>query len=53
MVPTEVIDVTPQSCSCGQAEGPDPRPSDTHQVIDRPEIRMTVRPPFLELLLPL
>src|SRR5215831_1976379 len=49
----EVIKVTPQACSCGQAEYPDTRPADTHQVLERPEIRMTVRPLCLGTLLPL
>jgi hypothetical protein len=42
VAPTEVIDVKPQACSWGQAECPDTRPYDTHQVIERPEIQMTV-----------
>jgi hypothetical protein len=53
MAPTEVIELKPQACSCGQAEVPDTTPYDTHQVIERPEIQMTVSPLFLGTLLPL
>jgi hypothetical protein len=53
MAPTEVINVKPQACSCGQAECPDTKPYHTHEVIERPEIPMTVSPPFLGTLLPL
>jgi hypothetical protein len=48
-----VINVKPQACSCGQAECPDTRPSDSHQIIERPEIQMPVSLLFLNILLPL
>src|SRR6266511_1460636 len=48
-----VTKVKPQACACGQAECPDIRPYSTHQVIERPEIQMTVSPLFLGTLLPL
>jgi hypothetical protein len=41
---TEVIEATPQACSCGKAECPDTRSCDTHQVIVLSEIQMTVSP---------
>ena len=49
------MDVTPQACSCGQAECPTTRSYDTYYVIYvivRPEIQMTVRPLCLGTLLP-
>lgn len=48
----EVIDVKPQACSCGQTERPDTRPYHTHEVIELPEIQMTVNLLFLKILLP-
>jgi transposase len=40
--PTEVIAVTPDACACGQQEFPTTTPYYTHQVIELPEIQMTV-----------
>jgi transposase len=40
--PTEVIAVTPDACACGQQEVPTTTPYYTHQVIELPEIPMTV-----------
>jgi hypothetical protein len=53
MAPTGVIDVKLQTCSCGQAECPNTRPYDTHQVVERPQIPMTVSPLCLGTFLPL
>jgi transposase len=41
--PTEVIEVQPPACSCGQTMFPQARPYYTHQVIELPDIQMTVR----------
>jgi transposase len=41
--PTEVIEVRPTSCPCGQTEFPDTTPYYTHQVIELPAIQMLVR----------
>jgi len=41
--PTEVIEVRPAPCPCGQTEFPDTTPYYTHQVIELPEITMIVR----------
>jgi len=41
--PTEVIEVKPACCPCGQTEFPETHPYYTHQVIELPEIRMIVR----------
>jgi transposase len=41
--PTEVIEVKPPACACGQPVFPDTRPFYTHQVIELPEINMLVR----------
>jgi transposase len=41
LAPTEVIEVMPVLCACGQREF-SPPPYDTHQVIELPEIRMAV-----------
>ena len=43
LAPTEVIEVKPGACRCGQTEFPNTTPYYTHQVIELPEIRMTVR----------
>jgi transposase len=43
LVPTEVIEVKPSACACGQTACLDTSPSDTHQVIELPEIQMRVR----------
>jgi transposase len=43
LAPTEVIEVTPGACRCGQTEFPNTTPYYTHQVIELPEIRMIVR----------
>ena len=42
LAPTEVIEVTPDVCVCGQQEFPATTPYHTHQVIELPEIRMAV-----------
>jgi transposase len=41
--PTEVIEVQPPACSCGQTMFPQAHPYHTHQVIELPDIQMTVR----------
>lgn len=43
LAPTEVIEVKPKSCPCGQTEFPDTTPYSIHQVIELPEIQMRVR----------
>jgi transposase len=43
LAPTEVIEVKPPACACGQTEFPDTTPYYTHQVIELPEIQMIVR----------
>jgi transposase len=43
LAPTEVIEVKASACICGQTEGLDTSPYYTHQVIELPEIQMTVR----------
>jgi transposase len=40
--PTEIIEVTPDACACGQQEFPTTTPYYTHQVIELPEIQMQV-----------
>jgi transposase len=40
--PTEVIEVTPDACACGQQGFPTTTPYYTHQVIELPEIQMQV-----------
>jgi transposase len=40
--PTEVIKVKPESCPCGQREFPTMAPYYTHQVLELPEIQMSV-----------
>jgi transposase len=40
--PTEVIEVQPPACGCGQTAFPDAHPYDTHQVIEWPDLQMTV-----------
>jgi hypothetical protein len=42
LVPTEIIEVTPEACPCGQRELHAPTPYHTHQVIELPEILMQV-----------
>ena len=42
LAPTEVIEVTPDVCVCGQQEFPATTPYHTHQLIELPEIRMAV-----------
>jgi transposase len=42
LAPTEVIEVTPDVCVCGQQEFPEARAYYTHQVIELPEIQMAV-----------
>jgi transposase len=42
LAPTEVIEVTPDVCVCGQQAFPATTPYYTHQVIELPEIRMAV-----------
>jgi transposase len=41
--PTEVIEVQPPACGCGQTAFPDAHPYDTHQVIELPDIQRIVR----------
>ena len=43
LAPTEVIEVKPAACACGQAACLDTSPYSTHQVIELPEIQMIVR----------
>ena len=43
LAPTEVIEVKPPACACGQTECLDTSPYYTHQVIELPEIQMIVR----------
>jgi transposase len=40
--PTQVIEVKPEACPCGQREFPEATPYYTHQVIELPEIQMCV-----------
>jgi transposase len=42
LAPTQVIEVTPDVCVCGQQEFPATVPYHTHQVIELPEIQMAV-----------
>jgi transposase len=42
LVPTEVLEVKPEACPCGQWEFPQTLPYYTHQVIELPEIVMRV-----------
>jgi transposase len=42
LAPTEVLEVTPNACACGQQEFPTTTPYYTHQVIELPEIEMHV-----------
>jgi transposase len=42
LAPTEVLEVTPNACACGQQEFPTTTPYYTHQVIELPEIQMQV-----------
>jgi transposase len=42
LAPTEVIEVTPEACPCGQRKFPVTTPYHTHQVIELPEIQMAV-----------
>jgi len=46
--PTEVIEVQPPACGCGQTAFPDAHPYYTHQVIELPDIQMTVQHFVLE-----
>ena len=41
--PTEVIEVQPPACGCGQTRFPEARPYYTHQVIELPDIQMRVQ----------
>jgi transposase len=41
--PTEVIEVQPPACGCGQTVFPDARPYYTHQVVELPDIQMHVQ----------
>jgi transposase len=43
LAPTEVIEVKPERCPCGQTEFPETHPYSTHQVIELPEIPRIVR----------
>jgi transposase len=42
LTPTEVVEVMPDVCGCGQQEFPATTPYHTHQVIELPEIQMAV-----------
>jgi len=42
LTPTEVVEVKPSACACGQTEFPETHPYYTHQVIELPEIQMVV-----------
>jgi transposase len=42
LVPTEIIEATPEACPCGQREFHAPMPYHTHPVIELPEIHMQV-----------
>jgi transposase len=42
LAPTEVVEVIPKACTCGQQEFPATTPYYTHQVIELPDIRMMV-----------
>jgi transposase len=43
LAPTEVIEVKPESCACGQTEFSATTPYSTHQVIELPDIQMVVK----------
>jgi transposase len=43
LAPTEVIEVKPPACACGQTACLDSSPYYTHQVLELPEIQMIVR----------
>jgi transposase len=43
LAPTEVIELKPDSCPCGQTEFAATTPYSTHQVIELPEIQMVVK----------
>jgi transposase len=43
LAPTEIIEVKPDPCACGQREFPATTPYYTHQVIELPEIQMQVK----------
>jgi transposase len=43
LAPTEIIEVKPSACACGQTACLDTSPYYTHQVIELPEIQMIVR----------
>jgi transposase len=42
LVPTEIIEVTPEACPCGQRQFPQTTPYYRHQVIELPAIQMSV-----------
>jgi len=42
LAPTQVIEVTPEACACGQRAFPETQPYQTHQVIELPELQMAV-----------
>jgi transposase len=42
LVPTEIIEVNPEPCACGQREFSATTPYYTHQVVELPEIQMAV-----------
>jgi transposase len=42
LAPTEVIEVTPDACACGQQEFPVTTPYYTHQVLELPAIQMAM-----------
>jgi len=43
LAPTEVIKVQPEACPCGQTQFPNSTPYYTHQVIELPEVQMSVK----------
>ena len=43
LAPTEVIELKPEACACGQTEFPTTTPYHTYQVVELPEIQMVVK----------
>jgi transposase len=43
LAPTEVIELKPEACPCGQTEFPATTPYSTHQLIELPDIQMVVK----------
>jgi transposase len=42
LTPTEVVELKPSACACGQTEFPETHPYYTHQLIELPKILMVV-----------